>query len=246
MSKGMWGLFTVYSVDYLLTHSTLDPQITYRGRVERGGVYLHSFVRDGRYSERGWGVHSPPPTPGWANFSVILKCMPGSGHCHSACPLWLDPRLLNLKGVYSVHCVYQNRHCTLSKKCTQTNYVWAERLRKTAFMWGREYLMYYREPDFLAVTRFGSFPPPPPHPPVSKLSLFLHLFTFFLFRCFIIWKEESWMKVGQFESVVLSLYFGILVAAKSHFFIEQLDIFINNYTFFLYKCIILPTVQYMC
>ncbi len=28
MSRGTWGVFTVYSVDYLLTNSTLDPQIT--------------------------------------------------------------------------------------------------------------------------------------------------------------------------------------------------------------------------
>ncbi len=33
-------------------------------------------------------------------------------------------------------------------KCTQANYVWAERLRKTALVWGRKFLMYYREPDF--------------------------------------------------------------------------------------------------
>jgi hypothetical protein len=48
------------------------PQSTYRGRVEIGGVNLppqldhmvhHNFVHDGRYSERGLGVHRAPPPP---------------------------------------------------------------------------------------------------------------------------------------------------------------------------------------
>jgi hypothetical protein len=39
---------------------------------------------------------------------------------------------------------------------------------------GREHLMYYRVPGFLAVVWFGS-PASPPPSPVSQLSLFLSL-----------------------------------------------------------------------
>ncbi len=28
------------------------------------------------------GVH-PPPSPGWADFSVMMECTPESGNCHS-------------------------------------------------------------------------------------------------------------------------------------------------------------------
>jgi hypothetical protein len=54
-----------------------------------------SFVRNGKYSERGWActVHTPPP-PAWANFSIMMKCMPESGRCHSVCTLWIYPSYL--------------------------------------------------------------------------------------------------------------------------------------------------------
>ncbi len=29
----------------------------------------------------------PSPSPGWANFSIMMKCTPESGHCHSMCTL---------------------------------------------------------------------------------------------------------------------------------------------------------------
>jgi hypothetical protein len=29
------------------------------------------------------GVHMPPPPPAWANFSIMMECMPESGGCHS-------------------------------------------------------------------------------------------------------------------------------------------------------------------
>jgi hypothetical protein len=32
-------------------------------------------------------VH-PPPSPGWADFIIMMECMPESGHCHSVCTLW--------------------------------------------------------------------------------------------------------------------------------------------------------------
>jgi hypothetical protein len=27
----------------------------------------------------------PPPTPAWANFSIMMECTPESGRCHSVC-----------------------------------------------------------------------------------------------------------------------------------------------------------------
>jgi hypothetical protein len=72
----------------------VEPQSTYRGRVEIDGVYIclsrsvhRNFVRDGRYSERGWACTLTPPVPGWANFSIMMECTPESGHCHSVCSL---------------------------------------------------------------------------------------------------------------------------------------------------------------
>jgi hypothetical protein len=53
----------------------LWPQITYRGRVEIGGVYLPS--------QRIPQLCTP--SPGWANFSIMMECTPDSGNCHSAC-----------------------------------------------------------------------------------------------------------------------------------------------------------------
>ncbi len=51
------------------------PQSTYRGRVEIGGAYqlvrTPHFVRDGRYSKRGWACIPPPPSPGWASFPSL-------------------------------------------------------------------------------------------------------------------------------------------------------------------------------
>ncbi len=55
---------------------------------EIGGVYLPSklghtphFASDGRKIE--WkveGVH-PQPSPGWAEFTIVIECKPESGHC---------------------------------------------------------------------------------------------------------------------------------------------------------------------
>jgi hypothetical protein len=35
-----------------------------------------NFVRDGRYSERGW------TSPASADFSIVMECAPKGGHCH--------------------------------------------------------------------------------------------------------------------------------------------------------------------
>ncbi len=42
----------------------------------------HKFVRDGRYSEGGMGVHPHPHQPGLI-FSIMMECTPESGRCHS-------------------------------------------------------------------------------------------------------------------------------------------------------------------
>jgi hypothetical protein len=34
----------------------------------------------------GEGLH-PSPSPGWANFSIMMECTPESGNCHSVCTL---------------------------------------------------------------------------------------------------------------------------------------------------------------
>jgi hypothetical protein len=55
-----------------------------KGRGETGGVYLrrplswsvhHNFAREWK----GEGVHTPPSS-GWAEFTIIMKCTPESGH----------------------------------------------------------------------------------------------------------------------------------------------------------------------
>jgi hypothetical protein len=61
----------------------LNSQSTYRGRVERGGVYLPSQLKEG-------GRAAPPSSPGLANFSIMMECTPECGHCHSVCTLLLD------------------------------------------------------------------------------------------------------------------------------------------------------------
>ncbi len=71
-----------------------NPQSTYRGRDEIGGVSAHSagaytatlYVRDGKYSKKGVDVH-PPPSPTWANISIMMECTPESGRRHSVCTL---------------------------------------------------------------------------------------------------------------------------------------------------------------
>ena len=43
---------------------------------------LYNFLHD--VVKRGWamGMH-PLPSPAWADFTLMIKCMPESGHCHS-------------------------------------------------------------------------------------------------------------------------------------------------------------------
>jgi hypothetical protein len=57
------------------------PQRTYRGRLEIRGVYLP--LSGGRDMVKGVGLH-PPPSPAWADFSIMMGRTPGNDHCHSA------------------------------------------------------------------------------------------------------------------------------------------------------------------
>ncbi len=31
----------------------------------------------------------PPTSPGWTDFTIMVECTPGSGHCLSVCILWV-------------------------------------------------------------------------------------------------------------------------------------------------------------
>jgi hypothetical protein len=31
---------------------------------------------------------TPPPSPGWADFTIMMECTSESGYCHSVCTLW--------------------------------------------------------------------------------------------------------------------------------------------------------------
>jgi hypothetical protein len=92
-------------------------------------VYLHSLVC--------W--REPPTSPGWADFTIMMECMPESGHCHSSCiqhahrresilsRLWAcTPTFTRLgwyyhhDGMYTRRPLYQSI-CTLSSVGMQTH-----------------------------------------------------------------------------------------------------------------------------
>ncbi len=50
------------------------------------GVH-HNFVRDIDIVKRGWACTPPPPSTGWADFSIVMECALESGHCHDMCTL---------------------------------------------------------------------------------------------------------------------------------------------------------------
>ena len=57
--------------------------------------------------KKGVGVN-PSPSPGWANFSIMMGCTPKSGHCHYVCNLtnlWSGTRRANStkKYQYTTH-----------------------------------------------------------------------------------------------------------------------------------------------
>ncbi len=39
---------------------------------------------------KGGGRVPPTPSPGWANFSIMMECTPESGLCYSVCTLWVS------------------------------------------------------------------------------------------------------------------------------------------------------------
>ncbi len=89
-----------------------QPQSTYRGRVEMWGVYLPSQLERTPCTTlyvivdrvKGGGRITPHPSPGWADFSIMMECTPKSGNCHSVCTLWyqLGEGGCGRRGVYGV------------------------------------------------------------------------------------------------------------------------------------------------
>ncbi len=78
---------------------------TYRGIREIGAVYLHSQLEPtsqlfchGRYTERGRG-----PSPGWADFTIMMECTPESGHCLSVNPVAQTAEILVIYPKDTVH-----------------------------------------------------------------------------------------------------------------------------------------------
>jgi hypothetical protein len=72
-----------------------------RDRDEIAGVYLLSQLE--HYTAtlyvmenilKGVGVH-PPPSPAWANFSIMMERTPKSGRCHSVCILCAGDRSID-------------------------------------------------------------------------------------------------------------------------------------------------------
>jgi hypothetical protein len=41
-----------------------------------------NFTGDGKCNERGWAC-TPPPSPAWANFTLMIECTPESSSCYS-------------------------------------------------------------------------------------------------------------------------------------------------------------------
>jgi hypothetical protein len=39
------------------------------------------------------GGRAPPPSPCWADFTIMMECTTESGHCRSAYSLWEQPSL---------------------------------------------------------------------------------------------------------------------------------------------------------
>ncbi len=42
-----------------------------------------NFTGDGKCNERGWAFSEPPPSPAWANFTLMIECKPESSRCNS-------------------------------------------------------------------------------------------------------------------------------------------------------------------
>jgi hypothetical protein len=107
----------LYSVS--LSHTTAVfrsyPQSTYRGRGEIGAEYLPSqlectlcattfLVMGERGPEGGRAPPRPPPSPGWADFTIMMECTPEIGHCHSVYSVVLPVISLLLTNTVSRRC----------------------------------------------------------------------------------------------------------------------------------------------
>ncbi len=86
----------IYKEGYTIQKSKVNwqrqPQSTYRGREEIGecmclsaGAYTTTLLVMVNRAKGGGRAH--PPLPGWADFTIMMECVPKSGHCHSVCTL---------------------------------------------------------------------------------------------------------------------------------------------------------------
>ncbi len=91
-------LFQIFGIGSLqcVCINMYRPQSTYRGECISPFSWSvhHNFLRDGRYSERGWACTPQHHQAGliFPNFSIMMECTPESGNCHSVCTLGTDKR----------------------------------------------------------------------------------------------------------------------------------------------------------
>jgi hypothetical protein len=65
--------------------------------IKRGGGDVSAILYMMVNIVKGVGVH-PPPSPAWANFSIMMECTPEHGSCHSVFTLWIYSRLVHPTG----------------------------------------------------------------------------------------------------------------------------------------------------
>ncbi len=80
------------------------------------------------YSERGWvvlGVHPPPQSPAWADFSFMMECTPEGGRCYSVYSVvhtHNTSRKTKLAGLQRASCVGKQNYAGLQRSscCRKT------------------------------------------------------------------------------------------------------------------------------
>ncbi len=76
-----------------------------------------NFTGDGKCNERGWAC-TPPPSPAWANFTLMIECTPESCRCYSVekseqSPVYQNRSSLLLSPFFP-KCVLHNPHLLLT------------------------------------------------------------------------------------------------------------------------------------
>jgi hypothetical protein len=102
--------------------------------------------------KKGVWAH-PQPSPGWANFSIMMDCTPGSGHCHSVCTLWSAKPFFSVSPFFCLVC---SQKVEFEDKCLLLT------LRKLDFekLWilarrGGERYTVYKHPPLLLLNKTG-------------------------------------------------------------------------------------------